>query len=348
MGTREELNRWARGCAACVAGVMAIATCEPEAAAQETNSAMAEALYEAAIKLMEEGKNDEACPKLAQSQKLEPAVGTLLYLGLCYERQGKTASAWAAYRAASEAGRKANQPERQKMATERARNIEPQLSRVTIQSANGNEVAGLQLFLDGGPLGVAVLGVAMPVDPGTHTIAASAPGYKAWSQSLIVKAQDPALTISIPALVPEAGQQAASTSVVAPSQLAPAPLVADTAPGSNTQRTVGIAVAGLGVVGLAVGTIYALKVRSSEEDAKSHCTNYPTGCDTTGLDKNAEARDASKWATVGFAAGGAVLLGGAVLYFTAPGDEPRSSTATIRVQPGLAPREAGILVHGTF
>jgi serine/threonine-protein kinase len=326
----------------------AIVTCASPVAAQETNSAMAEALYDTAIKLMEEGKNEEACPKLAQSQKLDPAVGTLLYLGVCYERMGKTASAWAAYRAAGEAGRKANQPERQKMAVERARNLEPQLSKLTIHAAPGDQTSGLQILLDGAPLGSAVLGVAMPVDPGTHTLEVSAPGKQPWTHPMQVPVGSPAITVTIPPLTLARRDHDAVTASGAKRAQGVPPSAPDMEPGSNTQRTLGIVAAGLGVAGLAVGTAYALKVQSSEEDAKNHCSNYPTGCDEIGLDKNAEARDASTWATVGFVAGGAALLGGALLYFTAPSDQPGPARASFHVQPGVAENEVGVLVYGAF
>ena len=64
--------------------------------------AAAEALFQEARQLMKTGAYAEACPKLFDSNRLDTAVGTLLYLGECYEKSGKTASAWTTFLAAAE------------------------------------------------------------------------------------------------------------------------------------------------------------------------------------------------------------------------------------------------------
>src|ERR1700689_1185250 len=54
----------------------------------------AETLFARGKHLIEQGHTTEACAAFAESLQLDPAGGTLLRLALCYEADGKLASAW--------------------------------------------------------------------------------------------------------------------------------------------------------------------------------------------------------------------------------------------------------------
>ena len=138
----------------------------------------AEALFDDALKLMRLGKYSDACPKLEESQRIDPGIGTLMYLGECYENIGRTASAWASFReAASKAGAE-GQAERAKAATERAARLEAKLAYLTIQVApETRAIPGLSVRLGQAVLGAESFGTAVPVDPGATRIEVGAPGH---------------------------------------------------------------------------------------------------------------------------------------------------------------------------
>ncbi len=96
---------------AVASAVIALAPGAPAFAQGPSSSKVAaESLFEDARQLVTVGKVAEACPKFADSQRLDPSVATLLNLANCWEKLGRTATAWATYReaasAADAAGRK--------------------------------------------------------------------------------------------------------------------------------------------------------------------------------------------------------------------------------------------------
>src|SRR5206468_3266729 len=64
--------------------------------------------------------------------------------------------------------------------------LEPRLPKLTIKAPK-TPIGGLSLTRDDAPIDAAVLGTSMYVDPGSHTVSASAPGYKAFSATVTLK-----------------------------------------------------------------------------------------------------------------------------------------------------------------
>src|SRR5688572_17218152 len=109
------------------AALLVAAMCVPSLVhAQDTGRvAAATVLFDEAIKALDAGRFDEACPKLAKSQELAPSGGTLLALGDCYERSRRVASAWVAFREAASRAAAAGKADAEAGALERARRLEP-------------------------------------------------------------------------------------------------------------------------------------------------------------------------------------------------------------------------------
>jgi tetratricopeptide (TPR) repeat protein len=319
----------ARAVAGGLVVLLAVAIAPSEARAAPHDDAAAEALFLEGRKLMEEGRYDEACPKLLASHKASPGVGTLLNLGECYERAGKTASAWATFRDAIEAAQSAGRADREKLARTRADVLEPRLARVKIV-ANAR-APGMTVKRDGAALDAAALGVALPVDPGKHQIEASAQGRSPFRAELVAIAGK-TVVVEIPEL--------ARADEPAPRTAAPPPAAPPESPASSdgsTQRTIGWIGIGAGAVAIGVGAAFALNARAKWSDAQdNHCKG--TVCDREGGALASDAKTSGNLATA-FILGGAVVAGGGLalvlLAPTANGSATSGSRASIRVAPSL-------------
>src|SRR5690242_14700011 len=78
-----------------LAAFVSVIVAAPLAHAQNSE---ADKLFEEGSALMKQNKFAEACPKLEQSNKIDPQVGGFLWLADCYERNGQTASAYKTYK----------------------------------------------------------------------------------------------------------------------------------------------------------------------------------------------------------------------------------------------------------
>jgi hypothetical protein len=301
----------------------------------EGSAAAAESLFQEARKLIDAKRFSEACPKLVASHKLAPAVGTLLNLADCYEKAGQLASAWARFHEAIALAQRLGRADREKTAKDRADKLEPRLIRLTIVSQEKDT----EVKLDGNVLDSAVLGTAVPVDPGKHAIEATAKGKRPFTTTIDVSDRVRTPSVEIPALDVDPDAAKASASAANADKTAPE------AKGGSTsgQRIASYVLMGVGVVGVGVGTVFGLKTSSTWSDAKAHCTGLE--CDRTGVQLATDAKNAGTVSTIAFVAGGALLAGGAVLFFTAPSAASKAGSAhDTRVGVGLG----SVSMQGSF
>ncbi len=327
---------------AAVAFTLALGLWSGASRAQSTSDqATAEALFKEARDLMTAGRFGDACPKLAESQKLDPSAGTMLNLATCYERNGQLASAWVTFKGAATLAQNANEPDRAKMARARVADLEPKLATLSISVAPGAEVPGLVVKRDGETVGRAGWGTPIPVDPGAHTVEASAPGRRSWQAQAVVEGPAAKASIVVPALAEDA--QAPVPAPPPPGSPPPAPPPGAPPPSSpgSTQRVLGVVTASVGLAGIAVGSVFGVLAKGHQSDAGPHCSG--TECDATGITDLSDARNAATVSTVGFIAGGALLAGGVVLYLVAPHGSPATG---LFVAPGADGSVAGLTLRG--
>lgn len=304
----------------------------PSHAQTETRAAVADALYRQARDLMASGKYDEACPKFAESQRLDPATGTLLNLAACHEKQGKFATAWLEYSDALVAARRDGRDDRVQYAADRAAELEPKLSRLTLLLAADADAPGLTLELDGANVGRAVLGAPTPVDPGTHHVQVSAPGKQTQVLSVEVGAvaDQQSLTITRLADAEPEPPRAAPVAPAPPARALATPPTHDELASRPIPASVYIAggvTLALAVGAGATGLVYLNRKDDFENASGSRDRALTYGRINLGL-----------W--IGAAAGAGVT---AYLFATRP-----TQRSALHVTPLLGPQVAGLGMTGGF
>lgn len=308
----------------------------PTAQAQGGDTASALTLFEEGRKLAAEGNLAEACPKLQASYNLVQKLGTLLNLADCFERTGRTASAWARFTEAQTMAERTGQGERAEFARAHAMALAPKLSRLVI-TVEGPPPPGLEVRRDGAVVDPAAFGSAVPVDPGTHTIEAHAPQKSTWRHTLDVTADTPIEAAVVVPVLETMTDAPPPVAAVAPPPVVAPPRAAELEPGDGVpgraQRTWGIVLGGVGVVGVAASLVTGAVASSEYQSSNQAGRCVDDVCTSRGLEQRASATTLAGMAT-GMFIGGIALLGtGVVLYLTAPTERAAPRTS-LSVGPG--------------
>jgi hypothetical protein len=319
--------------------------------------ANADALFNAAKAMLDAGQYADACGKFAESKRLAPGLGVTLYLADCYERIGRTASAWTEFKAAEGLARARND-QRAEVARGRAQALEPKLDRLTVVVGPTVPRVGLRVLRDGAPVSPEEWGLAVAVDPGDHVVIASAPDHLNRTLAVHVGPESPTATALIdsldetsrppqtppPATAPVQPSAASNPTASLPSSSAPE-TSSTTDPGA-ANRWAGIGAGALGIVGIGIGSAFGLTAQS-----KLSQSNQPGGCNSTdhctseGLGLRKDASDAATLSTIFFVIGGVAVASGVVLYLTAP--HARSGVA-LTLAPAPMAGGGGAIVRGAF
>jgi hypothetical protein len=207
---------------------MALTVAAP-AAADSGDLLMAEVLFRDGRELLARRDYAHACPKLAESYRLDPATGTLLALAVCHEGQGKLATAWGEYVDAASRARAERRTDRESAARARAADLEAKYSTITIVLAEGAALTGLEIRRNGVVVAPVWFGTAIPIDGGPLTIDASAPGHLAWRGQFAIAGYGDHQTIVVPSLDAVSGPVRAPVAAPAPRAIGapvPAPVAA--------------------------------------------------------------------------------------------------------------------------
>lgn len=301
-------------------GGLAVLLSAPRAGAQ--NPAAAEALFEEARAAMAAGSYDIACARFRDSDKLDPAVGTRFNLADCEERRGRIATAWSAFRGvASELG---PEDDRKPIAEERAKALEPRLPYVTLERTSQTP-PGVRVRIDGVELGEGSIGVALPMDPGTHELVLLTPEGVARQRGNFALREGQHASVPVRVVVKPAASMASEPR-------------AEEATGSSLgpRRVWALVAGGIGLSGVTTGAVTGVMTLDKKNTADRNCNDEARRCTPAGVAANDSGRTFAIASSIGFGVGVAGLATAAYLWLTEPA-APRSSHSS---SPSRRAREA--------
>jgi tetratricopeptide (TPR) repeat protein len=300
------------------------------ASAQDRDPQRAQALFDEAKKLMNDRQYAEACPKFAESNRLDPGLGTLLWLAGCYEKVGQTASAWTAFRSAAQLAHD-EKDEREAVASEHVAHLEASLFRLTIVVPPEADLPDLEVRRDGVIVPKSFWGTAIAIDPGTHVVTANAPNRRTWEKAIEAVATGGNVTLTVKA--PE-----------------PIPLHNDLPPPQprgGTQRAVGWTLAAVGLAGVGLGTAFGLDAKSKNDASNAPMSQGGEGCvgascpNAQGVALRNDALGSALASTASFIVGGVFVAAGITIVLLAP-------SSTVVLHAAVLPNGAAASLGGSF
>jgi hypothetical protein len=287
-------------------------------------------LFRLGIEELDRGSWVQACVNFERSAALVARPSNLVKIGLCRLRDRQHVNAWNAFQRA----RELNSADASTYREDLEHEIAQELARIpVVRVLIESPPAGLTLEIDGEILLNDKVGVFFPVEHGTRTLVARAPGYEPVAVSLEINDAQ-AQTVKL-ALQRRLGDAEAEPPAAAPRLSGKGSRSRSGTfrhpPGSDW----GLALAGVGVAGLAAGGALGLATLNRVSDSNQYC-GYPDGsCDPRGV---ALRERAGRLQTAGFVVSGVAALaaaGGVYLLLTNSGsDAPRAPKLSARLSVG--------------
>jgi hypothetical protein len=203
---------------------------------------------------------------------------------------------------------------------------------VTANDGRGNDITAVAVTLDGVPLTQKLDGLAIAVDPGSHTLHFESAGNPPIDKTVLIREGEKARQVSVSfgtlkTTTPEAGST------------------------WSTQKTLALVAAGVGVVGIGTGVVASSDASASNGDCTT--TACSAAMHANAVSEHSTASTMGDVSTAMFVVGGVGIAAGAILWFTAPrgSEKPTASALTfhgITLDPVASPRVGAMSVSGTF
>jgi hypothetical protein len=304
----------------------------------QAGSGEAEAAFRDGRKAVRAGDWATACTKFAESERLEPAPGTLLNLADCEDHVGKLVSAHEHFGVAASGFPRGDA--RRNLALAREEQLDKRIVRLTLHLAP-SAPPDTGVHTGDAPIPASALGSPMLVDPGKLTLVVTASGHADRPYTLNLHEGDQVeqtleagdLATSTPAATGGPATSDSGAATLSP-PISPRPT-------GHGRRTLGFVLGGIGIAGVATGAVTGLLALDRASTVKNHCPD--NACDPQGLHAAAQGQWLAPTSTVAFVAGGALLAAGA--YFVFFGGKRSSSVA---FAPAIGPQGGGAILQGAF
>jgi len=217
------------------------------------------------------------------------------------------------------------------------------------RGADGHDVVGVSISVDGASERRSLDGRPIAIDPGVHTFWFEAPGQPPVERSFVIAegAKDRQEHVDV-----------GPASPVAPATTAPSPAPAPSTKHDGGSKTGAWIVGGVGVLGVAAGSVFGLLAMSENSSSQADCrTSASCANHSQAVTEHNSASTDAAISTIGFAAGGVALAVAAVLFAVSPSSSEASTSSptpsdrarsSIHVEPSLAPQAAGLTLRGVF
>lgn len=310
---------------------LACVTALVRVAAADIDIKRADALFAEGLALRDKDVG-KACEKFRESLGLNPqAIGTLLNVALCDEKQGRIASAMAKFSEARDRAKEQQLPEYIAAAQEHIDKLAPDVPYITLKFVEP-PLPDTKIVVDEQVVPLDKI-EKLPIDPGDRVVVVSAPGRIAFTQTVAVRvrAQE---TLEIPPLARSV------TKVV-----------------KSSRRTLGKITVASGIGVTAIGVTLGLVARSRwntqfepaiagmPESAPCMEVGDDLRCTPEGFRATNRARTYGTVGTVVGVVGLGAVAAGAFLWLTAPRD---STETQVGIVPTVGADSVGVVAAGRF
>lgn len=355
MAYSRERRGPARGMAAVLVASFSLLAVQPCAWAQtDDDRAGARVAATEGVKAINEKRWADAADLFGRAESLVHSPVHLLYLARAQEKLGKLVNARENYNRIIREKYGPESPDAfrqaQTSAQQEVSGLDARLASITLKL--DGEKGPVTVTMDGEKVPAALVGLPLPVDPGSHTFLATGANLKSDPVSVTV-AQGGKSTLTLivkpaPGTVdpgappPVAGAAPAASVTPAATQVPPGTAAAPAA-GNSGLKIGGYVALGVGVVGVGVGTLFLLSAKGKKSDGDALCNGPGGACPLSQKDKvdslGNDYKSAGTLSVVGYGVGAAGLITGVTLLVLSGSNHAETAAG---VTPWVGYQSAGL------